>query len=394
MMNNINLDINAINKIIKNVIDEISSSRGQVLSIVDYIRKDHEDLKLKLDEIKKDIASVIDEVDELEGQDKAARRRLAHVSANFNKYTEDDIKEAYEAASDMRIKFYTKINEEKSLRKERDSLEIAIKKIMDNIESGERIINQISIAMGYLEGDVLSALEGSDKNSEMFIGIKILEAQESERKRIARDIHDGPAQHMANAVMKVDICKMIIEKNLEEGLKELEDLKESVKVALKEVRSIIFDLRPMSLDDLGLRQTIDQTANTIFKESNIDIKIKMKPIQMEIEPIIQVAVYRIVQEIFNNIRKHSKAKHAKVRMDFGTKYLMLIINDDGVGFNVEETLKRVKTKGASYGLIGILDRVKQLQGEIEIKSSEKVGTTYTVKLPINREVIKNEEQGD
>lgn len=194
--------------------------------------------------------------------------------------------------------------------------------------------------------------------------------------------------------MKVDICKMVIEKNLEEGLKELEDLKESVKVALKEVQSIIFDLRPMSLDDLGLRQTIDQTANAIFKESNIDIKIKMKPIQMEIEPIIQVAVYRIVQEIFNNIRKHSKAKHANVRMDFGTKYLMLIINDDGVGFNVEETLKRVNTKGASYGLIGILDRVKQLQGEIEIKSSEKVGTTYTVKLPINQEVIKNEEQGD
>ncbi|OAA87312.1 sensor histidine kinase [Clostridium ljungdahlii] len=393
-MNNINLDINAINKIIKNVIDEISSSRGQVLSIVDYIRKDHEDLKFKLDKIKKDIASVIDEVDELEEQDKVARRRLAHVSANFNKYTEDDIKEAYEAASDMRIKFYTKINEEKSLRKERDSLEITIKKMMDNIENGERIINQISIAMGYLEGDVLSALEGSDKNSEMFIGIKILEAQESERKRIARDIHDGPAQHMANAVMKVDICKMVIEKDLEEGLKELEDLKESVKVALKEVRSIIFDLKPMSLDDLGLSQTIDQTANAIFKESDIDIKIKMKPIKMEIEPIIQVAVYRIVQEIFNNIRKHSKAKHANVRMDFGTKYLMLIINDDGVGFNVEETLKRVKTKGASYGLIGILDRVKQLQGKIGIKSSEKVGTTYTVKLPINREVIKVEEQDD
>jgi two-component system sensor histidine kinase DegS len=67
---------------------------------------------------------------------------LAHVSANFNKYTEDDIKEAYEVASDMRIKFYTKINEERSLRKERDSLEITIKKIMDNIENGEKIINK------------------------------------------------------------------------------------------------------------------------------------------------------------------------------------------------------------------------------------------------------------
>ena len=282
----------------------------------------------------------------------------------------------------------------RSLREKRDSLEIALKKIMVNIEDGEKIINQISIAMGYLEGDILSALEGADKNSEMFIGIKILEAQESERKRIARDIHDGPAQHMANVVMKVDICKMVIQKDLEEGIKELEDLKESVKVALKEVRSIIFDLRPMSLDDLGLNQTIQQTVNAITQESNIDIKLKLKPIQTEIESIIQVAVYRIIQEIFNNIKKHSKAKNAEVRMDFGAKYLMLIITDDGVGFNVEETLKRVKTKGTSYGLIGIFDRVNQLQGEITIKSSEKTGTTYTVKLPINREVIKDERRGN
>ena len=394
MMNNMHLDVNAMNKIIKNTIGKIGSSREQILNIVDNIRKDQENLKFQLSKVRNDINRVIDEVDELEKQDKTERRKLVEVSSNFNKYNESDIKEAYERASDIRIKFYTKKNEEKLLREQRDSLEISLKKTMMNIEDGEKIINQVSIAMGYLEGDILSALEGADKNSEMFIGIKILEAQENERKRIARDIHDGPAQHMANVVMKVDICKMVIQKDLEEGLKELADLKESVKVALKEVRSIIFDLRPMSLDDLGLSETIQQTVNTISEESNIDIKLKLKPIETEIEPIIQVAVYRIIQEIFNNIRKHSKAKGAEVRLDFGTKYLMLIITDDGVGFNVEETLKRVKTKGASYGLIGILDRVNQLQGEIQIKSSEGEGTTYAVKLPINREVIKDEKRGN
>ncbi|HEX9027219.1 MAG TPA: sensor histidine kinase [Clostridium sp.] len=388
------LDVNSINKIIKNIIGAIGSSRGQILNIVNSIRNDQENLKLELGQVRNDIARTIDEVDELEKQDKAGRRRLAQVSANFNKYNEHDIKEAYERAEDIRVKFYIKRNEEKLLRDKRDSLEIALKKIMVNIEDGEKIINQISIAMGYLEGDILSALEVTDKNSEMFIGIKILEAQENERKRIARDIHDGPAQHMANVVMKVDICKMVLQKDFEEGLKELEDLKESVKVALKEVRSIIFDLRPMSLDDLGLIQTIQQTLNIISEESNINIKIKLKPIETEIESIIQVAVYRIIQEIFNNIRKHSEAKNAEVRMDFGVKYLMLIITDDGVGFNVEETLKRVRTKGTSYGLIGIFDRVNQLQGEIEIKSSKKTGTTYTVKLPINREVIKDERRGN
>ncbi len=393
-MKNMELDVNAINKIINNIIGAIGSSRGEILNIVDNIRKDKENFKLEIEKVRSDVARVIDEVDELEKQDRASRKRLAQVSANFNKYTESDIKESYEKAEDIRVKFYIKKNEEKLLREKRDSLELALKKTMVNIENGEKIINQISIAMSYLEGDIISALEGTDKNSEMFIGIKILEAQESERKRIARDIHDGPAQHMANVVMKVDICTMVLQKDFEEGLKELEDLKGSVKVALKEVRSIIFDLRPMSLDDLGLIQTIQQTVNSISEESNINIKVKLKPIKTEIESIIQVAVYRIIQEIFNNIRKHSKAKNAEVRMDFGAKYLMLIITDDGVGFNVEETLKRVKTKGTSYGLIGIFDRVNQLQGEINIKSSEKTGTTYTVKLPINREVIKDERRGN
>lgn len=391
MINNTELDVNLINKIIKKVIESISSSRKQILDIVDNIRKDHEYWKLQLEKIRNDIARIIDEVDELEKLDKVCRKKLAEVSGNFNKYSENDIKGAYEKAADTRNEFHTKKNEEKLLRERRDTLEMSLKKTMVNIEGAEKVINQISIAMSYLEGDILPAFEGSYQ-SEMFMGIKILEAQENERKRIARDIHDGPAQHMANVVMKVDICKMVIQKDIEAGLNELSDLKDSVRVALKEVRSIIFDLRPMSLDDLGLDQTIQQAVKAITRENDIDIKIKIKPVNNEIESIIQVAVYRIVQEIFNNIKKHSKAKNAEINLDFGIKYLMLTITDDGVGFNVEETFKRVKTKGASYGLIGILDRVNQLQGEIEIESSEEAGTKYTVKLPINREVIKDEKR--
>ena len=127
---------------------------------------------------------------------------------------------------------------------------------------------------------------------------------------------------------------------------------------------------------------------------NIDIKLILKPMQTEIESIIQVAVFRIVQEIFNNIKKHSKANHVEVKLDFGTKYLRLIISDDGIGFNVEETLKRVKTKGTSYGLIGILDRVTQLQGKIHIESTTGAGCVYNVVLPVNREVLRDEKRGN
>ena len=391
-MNNLSIDIGHINDIIKKIIQQISNSREQILEIVDNVRTEYENLKAELTVIKGSIDRVINEVDALEVQDKVMRKKLVEVSKKFDSYAEEEIKSVYEKASDIRVKFIMKENEEKQLRERRDTLELVLKKSIKNIDNSEKIVNQISIAMAYLEGDILSVLEGADKNSEMFIGIKILEAQENERKRISRDIHDGPAQHIANIIMKADICNKIIQKDLSEGLKELSDLKESVKVALKEVRSIIFDLRPMTLDDLGLNKTIEQTVKSVSEDFNMEIKLKLKPMESEVESIIQVAVFRIIQEIFNNIKKHSKAKHVEVKLDFGTKYLRLIISDDGIGFDVEETLKRVKTKGTSYGLIGILDRVNQLQGQIHIESSNGAGSVYNVVLPVNREVIRDEKR--
>ncbi|WP_291632502.1 sensor histidine kinase [Clostridium sp.] len=393
-MNNLSIDIGHVNEIIKKIIHQISNSREQILEIVDNVRVEYENLKEELMGIRVSIDKVINEVDALEVQDKLMRKKLVEVSKKFNSYDEEEIKTVYEKASDIRVKFIMKQNEEKQLRVRRDTLEILLKKSIKNIDNSEKVVNQISIAMSYLEGDILSVLEGADKSSDMFIGIKILEAQENERKRISRDIHDGPAQHIANIIMKADICKKVIEKDFNEGLKELSDLKESVKVALKEVRSIIFDLRPMTLDDLGLNKTIEQAVKSISDDFNIDIKLKLKPLQTEVESIIQVAVFRIVQELFNNIKKHSKAKHVEVKLDFGTKYLRLLISDDGIGFDVEETLKRVKTKGTSYGLIGIFDRVNQLQGQIHIESSKGAGTVYNVVLPVNREVISDEKRGN
>jgi two-component system sensor histidine kinase DegS len=393
-LENTGIDIGRINKIVKKIISQIDSSRSNIYKIVDCVRAEYDKTTDEIEKLKYDIDKVIDEVDNLEKEDKQMRQNLVEVSRNFKIYGENDIKNAYEKAEQTRIKLITKKNEEKSLRDKRYQLEMSLKQIKENIDAGEKIINQVSIALGYLEGDVLSQLEVSDKNTGMTMGIMILEAQENERKRIARDIHDGPAQHMANVVMEADICKKILKNDFDEGINELESLKKSVKLALKEVRSIIFNLRPMSLDDLGLNQTIQEAASTIENEYGIEINLVLKPVKNEIEAIIQVAVYRIIQEIFNNIKKHSMAKHADVKMDYGTKYLRLIINDDGIGFDVNETLKKVKTKGSSYGLLGMIERVNQLQGEIDIKSTIGKGTMYNIKLPISQEVIKDEQKKD
>ena len=388
-----NLDFQSINKIIKKITGEMGNSRNYILEIVHNIRSEQEKLKNDLINLKNETRQVIQEVDDLEKKDKLMRKKLARVSKDFHKHTEQDIKNAYEEASKTRIDFIIMQNKEKELKKRRDDLEIALKKSDKNIESAERVINQISIALGYLEGDVIAALGDVDQTSEMFVGIKILEAQENERKRIARDVHDGPAQYMANASMKVDVCKIMLQRDLKSGLEELEEVKESIALALKEVRGIIFNLSPMSLEDLGLNETIKEAVKSIILQSGIHINLKLKPLNEEVEHIIQVAVYRIVQEVFNNMIKHAEAKNAEVKLDYGTKYLRLVISDDGMGFDVNETLDRVKSSETSYGLIGIFDRVDQLQGTVTIDSTIGKGTVYTIKLPINREVIRDESEG-
>ena len=386
------LDINTISRIIKNMKVDISTNREQITNFIDNIKKSQENLKSQLGIITVDITRIIKEVDELEKQDKEKNKMLTEVFENLDKYNKNEIKSIYEISTGIKIKYNIKKNEERLLRDRRGNLEVELKKTIMNIEDCEMIIeknNQIKLAFDYLKEDIFLGLGGLDNNSKMAIGIKVLEAQESERKRIARNIINGPVQNCNNALKKVDSLRGVIKNDLEEGLKELDSIKKSIELELKEVKNIYLDLRPFYLDNIGLNETIQETVKIILKGSNINIKMNLKPIKTEVEPIMQVAVYRIFQEILNNIIKHSKAKNANIKLDFEAKYIILVIYDDGIGFEVKETLKIVKAKEETYGLKGILDRVEQLQGDINILSSAGTGTTYTIKLPISRHIIND-----
>lgn len=381
-------NMNSISMIIKKVIDEINMGKSKIFKIVDNLRDEFEKKREELYEVKREIEKVIQEVDELESLDKKMRLNLVNSSKIDGVKSGRVIEKIYEDALDIRVKYINKQNEEKNLRIRRESLEQSIKNYLNNIDAADNTVNQINIALGYLEGDMAEVKE----DSQMLIGIKILESQERERKRIAREVHDGPAQYIANTMMRIDFCKMLLQKDLEKGLKELDDLKSNVRKALKEVRGILFDLRPLSLEERGLNEAIKDMANEISLEINIPINITLNTIKYEIEHIIEIAVYRIIQEILNNIKKHSKASEAEIRIECSREYINFIVKDDGIGFNLKETMAKGKEKGTSYGLIGIFDRVSQLQGSINIKSEINNGTEYKIRLPINREVYKNERK--
>lgn len=127
-MSNAKIDVNGINIIVKKVIEEIGSSKEQIFQIVDSIRSAYENLKQELVHIKDSISKVIDEADSLEKQDKLMRKKLAEVSRDFGKYSEVDIKTAYEQASDIRVKLISKQNEEKKFKRKKNPIRIGLKK--------------------------------------------------------------------------------------------------------------------------------------------------------------------------------------------------------------------------------------------------------------------------
>ncbi|MBU3109561.1 sensor histidine kinase [Clostridium gasigenes] len=387
-MDNDEKNTNNINMIVKKVISEINIGKSNIFKIVDNVSDEFQVKNEELQEVKREIEEVIGKVDKLQILDKNMRITLAEVSKINGEKAEKIMKRAYEEALEIRVEYITKQNEEKNLKRRRNSLEKTLKNYLKNIEEADNTVNQINIALGYLEGDMANV----EEDSQMLIGIKILESQERERKRIAREIHDGPAQYIANTMMRIDFCKMVVQKDLNKGLKELDDLKNNVRKALKEVRGILFDLRPLSLEERGLNEAIKDMVNEISIESNICVNVTLNTMNYEIEHIIEIAVYRIIQEILNNIKKHSNAKEVSVRIECGKEYISFMVKDDGIGFDLKETMAKNKEKGTSYGLIGIFDRVTQLQGNIDIKSEHNRGTIYKIKLPINREVYKNERK--
>ena len=137
--------------------------------------------------------------------------------------------------------------------------------LQDVIERSETLVSQITVVLNYLNQDLRQVgvlLE--DAQAKQDFGLRIIEAQEEERKRVSREIHDGPAQMLANVMMRSELIERIFrDRGTEEGFKEIRSLRQNVRNALYEVRRIIYDLRPMALDDLGLIPTLRKYLNTI-----------------------------------------------------------------------------------------------------------------------------------
>lgn len=263
-MTNKNLELQSLDVIFDRMVEVMDHSKKDIFIISEQSRQSFEEMKVELEIIRGSIEAVILEGDSLEAKSRLARNRLAEVSKNFNSYDEPQVRSAYENANELQINLLIKRNEEKQLRQRRDELERRLQGLLEMIERADQLVNQVNIVINYLTSDlkeVGEALENAKIKQDFTL--KIIEAQEEERKRLSREIHDGPAQMLANVLLRTDLINLTYQqRGGDEAMKEIIELKSTVRDALSEVRRIIYDLRPMALDDLGLIPTLRKYITT------------------------------------------------------------------------------------------------------------------------------------
>ncbi|MFJ7728271.1 sensor histidine kinase [Neobacillus sp. NPDC097160] len=374
------INMKSIDEIREEMIDTVTCSKSDIFRIGEQCRQDYENMTTELTNIKQMMVNLIEEGDKLEGQVQKARVMLSEVSMNFKRYTEEEVREAYEKAHQLQMDLSINWQYKKQLLEKRDDLERRLVGLHQTIDRADQLISQISVVMNYLTSDlkqVGEALENAKAKQDF--GLKIIEAQEEERKRLSREIHDGPAQMLANVIMRSDLIERVYrERGPDEAFSEIHDYKIMVRSALYEVRRIIYDLRPMALDDLGLVPTLRKYLQTIEEYHN-QSKINFVNVGLEsrLPTKYEVALFRIIQESVQNALKHANACEIKVKLEITNAVITVMIKDNGVGFDT------AKQKPESFGMIGMRERVDLLHGEITFDSKIGKGTDVFIRVPLN-----------
>ena len=373
-----NFEIKTLDKIVKDTIAAVEAGKNQIYDIYEAARGEMDNIKKDVERVKQETIDVIFKVDELEKKERRLRLKLMEVSRNFSVYSELDIKNTYDDTKDIQVELAVARAQEQNLRRQRDDMELRLRSIKDTVSKAERLTTQIGAVLGYLGnemGGVVLKIE-SMQQSQLF-GSKIIKAQEEERRRVSREIHDGPAQAMANIVFRAEVCERLIDIDIVRAKKEFADLREQVRSCLKETRKIIFDLRPMTLDDLGLVPTVKRFLDTAKERSGIIWAVRMLGEERRLDSYVEVGLFRTIQEAVNNVEKHAQASIINIVMEFRREMLTVTIEDNGTGFNTADNVGN-----ESFGLLGMRERINLLGGELIIKSEKGVGTKISIRVAL------------
>ncbi len=205
-------------------------------------------------------------------------------------------------------------------------------------------------------------------------------AQEAERQRIARDLHDETGQALTAIGMGLRGLSSKLGPRNKEALNTLHKLETLTADSLKELQHLMTDLRPSHLDDLGLSAALRWYAGKIQEHSSLNIRVDIHGEECELDDAMKITVFRIIQESLNNIIKHSQAAHVNIHLHIEEKNVRISVMDNGVGFDLQQVQQR-RSNRPSLGLAGMEERAALLGGTVTVQSRPGYGTEVEALIP-------------
>jgi two-component system sensor histidine kinase DegS len=327
------------------------------------------DYQKELEETQRALREVTLMIEQSQGElGKITQRNTAITShlqqAQKQNTTVDEIRMSYDSALDVQQRLFVMRGQLEKLQNDKDHLE-KYKGILENIVSGG------------VGGDVSNPNSANASAKSQMAGIEmIVNAQEAERQRLSRQMHDGPAQALSNFILQTEIAMRLLDVDPAQAKDELGNLKTSAMGTFQKVRNFIFELRPMMLDDLGLIPTLRKYAEAFKEQSGLDVSVTVTGSERRFEPYLEVMVFRAVQELLGNALRHSQSTLIKIQIDLGSEFIRVHVEDNGKGF-APESLK----DSTSLGLKLIRERAEMLGGNFEVDSVAGSGARISFTVP-------------
>ena len=247
---------------------------------------------------------------------------------------------------------------------------------LERLELAERTLSRVWLFLQH--GDDSLVAETSDGMADEDAAMRIMEAQEAERSRLAQEIHDGPAQALTNAIFQAEYIERIVATDAAGAAAETRMLRELLRRDLDDIRDFIYQLRPPLLDELGLDGAIEDSVDRLRRLTGLTITTQLDAPTDTLDDQQRTVVLRVTQEALQNVRKHAEASMVVVSTALDDDDWSLEVRDDGRGFEVEAVAARSRR---NFGLQFMRDRAALIDARFDVRSRPDGGTVVRLAIP-------------